>query len=351
MKERYYCWDCLKIILAFVVFLFHTNIHLGLTYGLLTDFISVGAFCMTGFFMLSGAVLSLRYEESKWNHEEILIFYKTRFISIFPLYYVVILIYIFNKSYIIDDLLLLPVELLGLQSLFYGSFSYGSNNGTWFVSCLLICYLLFPMISIMIKGMNSRKLLLVTFFLGVFDVYTQFIVGYFGFGELYSAPFLRLIQFMMGSIICVLLKRKKSIRFKHSLLLYIFVETVLVIVASTILEKKEFLHNASYLQQIAMYDVVGVPAFATLIYWLGQITMNETIGTWVSRVCKTSYAFYMSQLFALKIAKKIFLIWSVSNSNVKLSMSFLICFIITFLFYYLDAMIKKKLKLIFERTK
>ena len=49
--------DILRILSAFVVFLFHARIHLHCYFGVLTRFVEMGAIFMTAFFMLSGFVL------------------------------------------------------------------------------------------------------------------------------------------------------------------------------------------------------------------------------------------------------------------------------------------------------
>lgn len=54
--------DYLRIIMVFMVFLFHSWMHLDFQLGKLTSFISEGAVYMTMFFMLSGYVLGLKYK-------------------------------------------------------------------------------------------------------------------------------------------------------------------------------------------------------------------------------------------------------------------------------------------------
>lgn len=54
--------DYMRIVSAFFVFLFHSNIHVGIRYGFLTPFVNVGAIFMTAFFMLSGVSLAYNYE-------------------------------------------------------------------------------------------------------------------------------------------------------------------------------------------------------------------------------------------------------------------------------------------------
>lgn len=143
VKVRYAGWDVLRIFLALTVFAFHSHIHIHLKYGVLNEFVSVGAISMTGFFILSGTVLYHTHGDEKTSHHNIWSFYKKRFLGIMPLYWVVAILFYLDNSITNIDVILLPVESLGLQAEFTGSFDIGHNGGTWFVSCLLICYFFF----------------------------------------------------------------------------------------------------------------------------------------------------------------------------------------------------------------
>lgn len=94
MKNRLYGLDILRIAAALFVCAFHTNIHLGANYGFLTDFVRMGAVFMTLFFILSGYSLYISNSgESFSSGEGLKKYFKKRFISIVPMYYVVAIIY------------------------------------------------------------------------------------------------------------------------------------------------------------------------------------------------------------------------------------------------------------------
>ena len=62
------------------IFLFHSNIHLGCKYGILTSFINMGAIFMTAFFVLSGYVIYYTYQKKDLGKlANIKLFYKKRF--------------------------------------------------------------------------------------------------------------------------------------------------------------------------------------------------------------------------------------------------------------------------------
>lgn len=98
MKNRLYGLDVLRIVSALFVCAFHTYGHLGARYGFLTNFVSMGAVFMTLFFILSGYSLFIsNSRESLFSTERLKIYFKKRFISIVPMYYIVDLIYVITE--------------------------------------------------------------------------------------------------------------------------------------------------------------------------------------------------------------------------------------------------------------
>ena len=139
-KHRAAGLDLFRVVAAVMVLLFHCNIHHDSSFGPLTGFISMGAVCMTAFFMLSGYVLFLTYKDKSLVQAPALKnFYLKRVLGIFPLYLVVAMLYVvtLGQESSFQNLVLLPIEVLGLQSVFSTLFPVSHNGGTWFISCLL----------------------------------------------------------------------------------------------------------------------------------------------------------------------------------------------------------------------
>ena len=334
-------WDIIRIALAFIVFAFHSNIHIGVNYSCFTDFVSVGALCMTGFFMLSGTVLFYTHYEDVFDHNSILLFYYSRISSIYPLYVFVIVLFYICYGFSESDLALLPLELLGLQSLFSSTFTLSFNGGAWFVSCLLICYLLFPLVHLVLKRFNKFTLIFLVIFLSLFDIYLQFLCNFFSFGELYSAPFIRCIQFVIGCIIGALF-REGLVRIKS----YISVvgticSIVLLVVVTSILVNFGWAQDANYLQRLAMFDVVAVPCFILLIVFLGSAFCNEFKA--INIISNLSYAFFLAQLFVWTYSLWLFEIFGIKRNILKLLISFVICIITTLIFHFVVEIPFKKI--------
>ncbi len=160
LKKRNIGLDLLRIFLALLIFMFHSNMHFECDYGIFTHFVKMGAIAMTGFFMLSGVSLSISNQNVLSDIGTYKQFLYKRFAGIFPLYYFVAIltIIISNKETWQDLLLLLPFEVLGLQTVFSTLFAVSHNGGTWFISCLTFCYLLYPFLKWLVDQMTSKQL-------------------------------------------------------------------------------------------------------------------------------------------------------------------------------------------------
>lgn len=75
-----------------------------------------------------------------------------------PWYYSFAFIYTvtLGKESTAQNLLIAPMEILGIQSNFNSLFGVTHNSGTWFVSCILMCYLVYPLIQEIIKQLTSK---------------------------------------------------------------------------------------------------------------------------------------------------------------------------------------------------
>ena len=162
---------------------------------------------MTGFFMLSG--YSLIISNGKKDYRTVnnaITFYKKRFISIYPLYIVagylgVAMFILMGSQNIIDNLILLPVELLCVQSFYDSLFSFSHNAGSWFISCLVACYFLFPWLNLLIGRLKRKQLMLLLLLLILLLSYFPYITERFQTSSIYANPFFRVLEFISGMTI------------------------------------------------------------------------------------------------------------------------------------------------------
>ncbi len=162
IKKHYIGLDIIRIVSALVICMFHTTIHLECDYGILNGFSKMGAIFMTMFFLLSGFSLFVNWAGEDLNdYFQIKKFLKRRFLGIVPMYYVACVIFeVFalwtGKESLWQVVILSPVETLVIQSFFSSLFDFTHNGGTWFISCLLICYLLYPYFQELIKKRRKK---------------------------------------------------------------------------------------------------------------------------------------------------------------------------------------------------
>ncbi len=324
--------DLFRIMITVWVFLFHSEMHFQCDYGILNPFIRIGAMDMSAFFMLSG--FSLAYSNAEKTHlsGDSLNFYKKRFFAIYPLYWVVSALYVIwiGKETFTQNLLLLPVEVLGVQSAFRTLFAVSHNSGTWFISCMVICYILFPLAHDVIDSMTAKGRRIFGMILVMILLLAPLIESKFDLGAIYDSPFFRCLEFIIGILLLKEIpymentKIMKVLRQPLVILLQIFIFIVSVSIAARILPRNYML-----------FSWIGLPAFSFLLVSLYRIDFKrKRIQAVVSRLSAISYAFYLAQFFTWRISKKILLIIHIDGNLLRIFLSLFVCMAISLIFYY-----------------
>lgn len=223
-KHRLFGLDIFRVLLAFLVFIFHSWCHMKCTYGVFQPFVEVGALAMTGFFMLSGFSLAYAYQDEElWDCSSIRRFLCKRLLGILPLYYIVAVAYtalfvLSGRLELWKSIILIPVEVLGIQSMFSTLFPIAHNQGTWFISDLLVCYFMFPLVSLLTGRRGKKESIFVICFLTALLSYSPIIVRVFSINSTYTNPFFRFLEFCLGINLCNLyryLQEEKDCIFKR----------------------------------------------------------------------------------------------------------------------------------------
>jgi peptidoglycan/LPS O-acetylase OafA/YrhL len=125
-----------RFITAFVVFIFHCNVHLDLKIGpkYIDQFFAHGAVFMTGFFVLSGFIMSYVYFKTDFtNLENIKNYWIKRVAKIYPVFIfatIVHSIFMFDSFEYSSVFALNWIDtIFGIQSWFYSMFSVGLGGG------------------------------------------------------------------------------------------------------------------------------------------------------------------------------------------------------------------------------
>ena len=200
--ERVPCLDILRILAIIVIFIGHSANQFNCYYWCFQPLVLARSASMSLFFLLSGSVLFINYSHINMkDNKEIFHFYIKRLAAIIPTYYLIALIYIvfLGKESVIDVLKLLPLEVLGLQTTVHSLFIVSHNGGTWFISCLLICYFVYPFIQELIKSIKVQRIRTVIILcIACYLIYIPFVVKWFGLAETYDSPFYRAVEFILG---------------------------------------------------------------------------------------------------------------------------------------------------------
>lgn len=325
MIKRLVGLDLFRISAALFVFLFHTG-HINCSYGILQKFISMGAIFMTGFFMLSGFVLC--YVNAFNKNFDIMIFYKKRLIQIMPVYLIISSLWVclFSKEKIIDEIILLPVTILGIESVFTSLFNISHYGGTWFVSCILFCYFLFPLLNKLISKDNIIYIYILLVFV---LIYSSFAVDYFKLHNIYSNPFFRILEFTLGILLCRVWINNKDKYPKLYSIPVIVLEVLIFVVVVTWAVKLNFYHG-NYM----LYNIFNIPMFTLIIFGLAGFKNyyleHSKILQYLSSI---SYVFFLAQFFVWPSVPILLSYVNIDNNITRIIISFILCIMLSIFFY------------------
>ncbi|AKB53151.1 hypothetical protein A9239_11920 [Methanosarcina sp. A14] len=177
MKEKILTFDFLRAIAILAILLTHSTAYLGYKYIKYTILIFTPFFAKIGlslFVFISGYLI--HYNNSKISSiKDVLLFYKKRFLRIFPLYWVALAVFTFvfydysgilSSQFIISNANTLfsfrnlLIHILGMQMLLAPTYSTPLFT-LHFVGTIIIFYLIYPFL--MLYSKNTSRFLLISF--------------------------------------------------------------------------------------------------------------------------------------------------------------------------------------------
>lgn len=213
-KRRFFLLDIIRVVCAFLIYARHSITMFGCTYGHFCDvlFTSLTSPVMTCFFILSGFSIHYQHREDELNETWTRNYLKKRLISIMPCYLLVVLLWpLVYPEQIRDWLVLLPVDLIGIQTFYRSLFGILHNGGTWFVSCLLFAYLIYPIIKAVLRGANRWVSVIGLMGIHFLLMYSVAVISIFSLDSLYSNPIARAAEFSLGVIFSDILFMKMTV--------------------------------------------------------------------------------------------------------------------------------------------
>ena len=335
-KQRVVGLDYLRVFLAVLVFLFHSHIHvLHCDYGFLNGFVGMGAIAMTGFFLLSGYTLNLTNRKME-KVGDIRRFYIKRLISILPLYYayalvnIVYNIVIAGMDAVVHEFILFPIEALGIQSVYATLFPFSHNGGSWFVSCILICYFVYPLIQTLTLSVSDRTRIKIILILGLILLYSPFIVHYFDLQTIYSNPFFRILEFSIGILVSQMNVQTQT---DNKLILLLRKPVICVISLICLVTGISIAYYIGIPHDFMLYSWVALPCFVSLLVSLGYYNFKSS--KLLFYLSSLSFSIFLSQLKVVWYGV-LFILKTLGceNNIANIILSAVVCFGVANFFHY-----------------
>ena len=320
-KERIVLLDIIRIVCALLIYGRHSISMMKCTYGHMLDgLISylTGA-VMTCFFMISGFSLYYAYsEKTVQSAEELLSFYKKRVVAILPSYYLIHVLWLcFHTDQLKEWAILTPVEVTGTQSYYYNLFGVLHNGGTWFISCLLICYLVYPIIHTLFSNLIVSKVCFVMVISYFLLIYSYIIVGHFGLADNYANPFFRGLEFVIGTgMAAVFEKTRQKLPDKEKKIIIV----LMVISGGFVLVTNNYI-IVSFLVRLNVF--IPIPCILILLFLATRIKLKENrVITFFSGI---SYHVFLIQMVLWNICAIVLKALHLSRNRWRILISLFLC--------------------------
>ena len=322
--------------------------HIHVSYKFMDDFVSMAAVYMTGFFMLSGAVLQYMYGDKKILEISVLKnFYWKRFIAIMPLYYFAGFAWMmhYSKESLWQNLVYIPFSLEGFQMLFPGTFNVSHNGGSWFISCIVICYLLYPFMSRIVSQLSIKGnwklmgIICLNLYLAPLFIYMYQTPG------IYSTPAFRFMEFMLGVIVMRLYQQNLSTNKWCKKYLYTWkafgVEMLLLVGGVSYMVHSQFAIN-----DYAWYNWLVVPVYMLQLLTLLKVKAPILNSKTVQYISACTYAIFLAQFeFCWTLARWVYEIGGIEKNTFRIIIAWASCMLIAVLMHeFIEKPGKKFLK-------
>lgn len=235
----------------------------------------IGGIGVSIFFMLTGASLMLSYKEGNLP-----LYYKKRFLSIYPMFWIVFVIasvvdFLYFKTLGSPDLRLLPFSIVGMDGYLgaMGLIPFGFYKvGEWFLGCIICLYILFPLLHYCF----ARKPILTM--LGVMAIYIAAMYGIYGLGMKSNGTefYLKFPELLLG----MCLVRYNLVSKPNKVLLTAAVAAVLAVAT------KNFVSSPT-LTTLVSIGIGGV------VFWIAEKIRCNFIQKLMTKIAALSYPVYL----------------------------------------------------------
>lgn len=302
---------------------------------------------MTGFFMLSG--FSLQISSSRMDFTDVQHlkrFYIKRLISIIPLYFFVHILKMFwdNNEPLVNRVLMFPIQTLGIQAQFSTLSNHAHNGGTWFISCLLASYFVFPLVHVIFDKLNVKQSIVLLSILVFVLLWSPLVQIFVGTNNIYDNPFFRFLEFSIGMIIYNLWMRMRN----NKQFVRIFNWPMAIAVTGLLIVSISIAYSIGIPGYYMLYSWAALPCFILMILSLANLQIPKLQSSKVIRYASSiSYAFFLAQCIGLwRFSKDIVEFTGIDDNLFKITVSFVLCTVISaFMHELIERPASKFLKL------
>lgn len=294
------------------------------------------------FFILSGFSISYNYLNSnEWDYLTTRHFYAKRLIQIIPAYLLIHILWLFlGKDSFIRWLFLTPFELTYLQSMYPNIIGLLHNGGTWFISCLMISYFIYPILRCIFHDSKPRTVYTCSICIIASLVYLPFIGYYYSLGgDVYTNPILRALEFTLGVLwnYCAFYinRKRDQARHTHTTALAGFVISVLLCALFIYLRLNPvavgYQKLVFSLNSLLLYPILLIILYFSYISRSSFLENNKPL----KYLSGLIYYFFLLQLVLWRITDAVFiLLRNISGIDLKtnpskIMLSFSICLVLS----------------------
>ena len=214
--------------------------------------------------------------------------------------------------------------------MFHSISGVGHNGGTWFVSCLIFCYVLFPLFCRVLQNITSRQRKALMIIVAGVLLYAPLIVKLFETEDIYANVFFRILEFILGMLIASYweqMENKKSDVKKYRNEIGSACVFLGVLIALFVADKFPTVFST-----YSMYNVISIPLFGILLYFCAGINGGLVAKSKIMQYCvKASYAFFFAQFFTWKYTEVFLQFLGTDKNIIRIMTSVIICVGLTIL--------------------
>lgn len=279
-KERLFYLDFIRAIAAITIIMTHFNaryIYMGAQYVykaiISTTFfnIYIGDWGVSLFFIISGAALMYVYDEKL----ELKKFYKKRFESIYPMFWIAYIIVFFVLFYLNKGMFLFApkknfiLTIIGFDGYLASNIPTFYILGEWFLGCIILFYVIFPLLRYLTKKYP------ISLAIASIVIYLLFIFRYHGAFNMAKIVLVRMPEFLLGMYFVKYIKKIN---------LPMLIVSIIILALNTILKPQWSVSLQT--------TYVGISSFFILVY-ISDFFKNKLFVKVSNIISKYSYSIFL----------------------------------------------------------